>query len=67
MSDLLMNIRQNLINGNRDEARKQIKKYGISIFPNNYLDYLRMLEFDSDQIVIEEAEQAFKAMLYLFD
>ena len=46
---LIQNIHENLINGNRRDCVKQIKKYGLYDFWSDYRSYLEN-QYDSDTI-----------------
>jgi len=63
---LLVNIRSNIINGNRNDAYKQIEDYGIANFSHDYLIYLWGLEFDN-HIVIVEMRDILRLIKYQFN
>jgi len=63
---LLVNIRSNIINGNRNDAYKQIEDYGIANFSHDYLIYLIDLEF-SNHIVITEMRDILRLIKYQFN
>ena len=64
-TDELMNIRNNIINGNKKEARKQIKEYGENDFFFDYAQYLESLEFGNPKVLLDELFQALANYKYI--
>jgi len=63
--DKLSNIRHNLINGNKFDAKCGMFDYGLLSFPIDYLNYLQSLGFMSDTIIVEEMNSALNTMSYI--
>ena len=61
---LLMNFRNNMINGNKKEAREIMKEYGESDFLFNYAQYLESL-FVYNTEILEEFERALANFKYI--
>jgi len=64
--DTLMNIRNNIINGNRRDAYNDIKNYGFPVFPIDYLEYLRIIGLN-EELSLDELREALYLMKYHFN
>ena len=64
--DSLMNIRANIINGNRKHAYQDIKEYGFQDFPIDYLEQLEDQGF-SKELAFEELRDALYLMKYHYN
>jgi len=51
MKNTIETIHLNFVNGNRRDAVKQIKRYGLYIFWNDYGEYLKTLYTETDAIL----------------
>ena len=61
-SDELMNIRNNIVNGNLTYATQQIREYGHADFGYDYLDYLTDLFAGDDNEIIINLSRALLRM-----
>ena len=66
-TDELMNIRANIINGNRTDAYNAIKDYGFESFAIDYLEYLQRIGFGNDGIPNHYYADDLRDALYLYN
>ena len=62
---LLMNFRNNMINGNKKEAREIMREYGESDFLFDYAKYLEDIHKESKWTILDELGQALANFKYI--
>ena len=62
---ILINVRDNIFNGNKKDARELIREYGERDFFFDYAQYLESLDLGNNTIVLNELVQALANFKFL--